>query len=186
MGTVTTVQQPVGILDNIKMGTVRTILAHPYPYPHQHSQHAIIAVFVGCLFFISSDNMHTLIQKLDKNFKWWSMYACLLGFFYFFSSPFVGKTIKASYSNFSRWYISWILVAALYHLPSLQSMGLDMRMNLSLFLTIYFSSISFLLVFHLIFLALSYIGLVSREARRRPEILTILQNCTPLWKSCFK
>ena len=74
MGTVTTVQQPVGILDNINMDTVRTILAHPYPYPHQHSQHAIIAVFVGCLFFISSDNMHTLIQKLDKNFKWWSIY----------------------------------------------------------------------------------------------------------------
>ncbi|PWA41881.1 calcineurin-like metallo-phosphoesterase superfamily protein [Artemisia annua] len=184
MGTVTTVQQPVGILDNINMDTVRTILAHPYPYPHQHSQHAIIAVFVGCLFFISSDNMHTLIQKLDKNFKWWSMYACLLGFFYFFSSPFVGKTIKPSYSNFSRWYISWILVAALYHLPSLQSMGLDMRMNLSLFLTIYFSSISFLLVFHLIFLALSYIGVVSREARRRPEILTILQNCTVLSLAC--
>nr|GEU78523.1 putative metallo-dependent phosphatase-like protein [Tanacetum cinerariifolium] len=182
MGTVTTVQQPVGILDNINMETVRTILTHPYP--HQHSQHAIIAVLVGCLFFISSDNMHTLIQKLDKNFKWWSMYACLLGFFYFFSSPFVGKTIKPSYSNFSRWYISWILVAALYHLPSFQSMGLDMRMNLSLFLTIYISSISFLLVFHLIFLALSYIGVVSREARRRPEILTILQNCTVLSLAC--
>ena len=91
-----------GLLD-INMQKVRTILTHTYPYPHEHSRHAIIAVVIGCLFFISSDNMHTLIQKLDNNIKWWSMYACLLGFFYFFSSPFVGKTIKPSYSNFSRW-----------------------------------------------------------------------------------
>ena len=96
-------KQSVGLLETLKMERVRTILTHRYPYPHEHSRHAIIAVVVGCLFFISSDNMHTLIQKLDNNIKWWSMYACLLGFFYFFSSPFIGKTIKPSYSNFSRW-----------------------------------------------------------------------------------
>ena len=95
--------QSVGLLDTLRMERVRTILTHTYPYPHEHSRHAVIAVFVGCLFFISSDNMHTLIQKLDNNIKWWSMYGCLLGFFYFFSSPFLGKTIKPSYSNFSRW-----------------------------------------------------------------------------------
>ena len=52
-----------------------------------------------------------------------------------------------------------------------------MRMNLSLFLTIYLSSILCLLVFHIIFLGLWYVGLVSRVAGRRPEISTILQNC---------
>ncbi|KAH7848647.1 hypothetical protein Vadar_005588 [Vaccinium darrowii] len=176
--------QSVGLLDTLKMERVRTIFTHTYPYPHEHSRHAIIAVVVGCLFFISSDNMHTLIQKLDSNIKWWSMYGCLLGFFYFFSSPFLGKTIKPSYSNFSRWYIAWILVAALYHLPSFQSMGLDMRMNLSLFLTIYLSSILFLLVFHVIFLGLWYVGLVARVAGKRPEILTILQNCAVLSIAC--
>ncbi|XP_058221028.1 uncharacterized protein LOC131331170 [Rhododendron vialii] len=176
--------QSAGLLDTLKMERVRTIFTHTYPYPHEHSRHAIIAVVVGCLFFISSDNMHTLIQKLDSNIKWWSMYGCLLGFFYFFSSPFLGKTIKPSYSNFSRWYIAWILVAAIYHLPSFQSMGVDMRMNLSLFLTIYLSSILFLLVFHVIFLGLWYIGLVARVAGKRPEILTILQNCAVLSIAC--
>ncbi|KAJ9567073.1 hypothetical protein OSB04_003039 [Centaurea solstitialis] len=167
------------------MEKVRTILTHTYPYPHEHSRHAIIAVVIGCLFFISSDNMHTLIQKLDNNIKWWSMYACLLGFFYFFSSPFVGKTIKPTrkFFKFAR-YIAWILVAAVYHLPSFQSMGVDMRMNLSLFLTIYISSIFVLIVFHLIFLGLWYIGLVSRVAGRRPEILTIVQNCAVLSVAC--
>ncbi|KAK4429041.1 hypothetical protein Salat_1204100 [Sesamum alatum] len=177
-------KQPVGLLDTLNMETVRTIFTHTYPYPHEHSRHAVIAVFIGCLFFISSDNMHTLIQKLDSNIKWWSMYACLLGFFYFFSSPFIGKTIKPSYSNFSRWYIAWILVAALYHLPSFQSMGVDLRMNLSLFLTIYVSSILFLLVFHIIFIGLWYIGLVARVAGRRPAILTILQNCAVISVAC--
>ncbi|XP_076902544.1 uncharacterized protein LOC143557324 [Bidens hawaiensis] len=166
------------------MEKVRTILTHTYPYPHEHSRHAFIAVAIGCLFFISSDNIHTLVHKLDNNVKWWSMYACLLGFFYFFSSPFVGKTIKPSYSNFSRWYIAWILVAAVYHLPSFQSMGVDMRMNLSLFLTIYISSIFVLIVFHLIFYGLWYVGLVSRVAGRRPEILTIVQNCAVLSVAC--
>ncbi|CAJ2675481.1 unnamed protein product [Trifolium pratense] len=173
-----------GLLDTLKMERVRTILTHTYPYPHEHSRHAIIAVAVGCLFFISSDNMHTLVEKLDNNIKWWSMYGCLFGFFYFFSSPFLVKTIKPSYSNFSRWYIAWILVAAVYHLPSFQSMGVDMRMNLSLFLTIYISSIVFLLVFHIIFYGLWYIGFVSRVAGKRPEILTILQNCAVLSVAC--
>ncbi|CAI9753463.1 unnamed protein product [Fraxinus pennsylvanica] len=177
-------KQPVGLLDTLNMEAVRTIFTHTYPYPHQHSRHAVIAVFVGCLFFISSDNMHTLIQKLDSNVKWWSMYACLLGFFYFFSSPFIGKTIKPSYSNFSRWYIAWILVAALYHLPSFQSMGVDMRMNLSLFLTIFVSSILFLLFFHVIFLCLWYVGLVARVAGKRPELLAILQNCAVISVAC--
>lgn len=100
---------------NKGMETVRTILQHPYPYPHEHSKHAVIAVVVGCFFFISSDNMHTLIHKLDNNLKWWSMYGCLLGFFYFFSSPFVGKTIQPSYSNFSRWYVLFLLLSRLYY-----------------------------------------------------------------------
>lgn len=91
------------LIESLKMERVRTILTHRYPYPHEHSRHFIIAVFVCWLFFISSDNMQTLIMKLDKNFKWWSMYACLIGFFYFFSSPFIRKTIKPNYSNFSRW-----------------------------------------------------------------------------------
>ncbi|MCL7034104.1 hypothetical protein MKW94_010031, partial [Papaver nudicaule] len=81
-------------------------------------------------------------------------------------------------------YIAWILIAALYHLPSFQSMGVDMRMNLSLFLTIYISSVCFLLVFHIIFLGLWYIGLVARVAGQRPEALTIMQNCTVLSIAC--
>ncbi|XP_058089774.1 uncharacterized protein LOC131236542 [Magnolia sinica] len=178
-------KQSIGpFLDSLKMERVRTILTHKYPYPHEHSRHAMTAVIVGCLFFISSDNMHTLIQKLDSNIKWWSMYACLLGFFYFFSSPFIRKTIKPSYSNFNRWYVTWIFVAALYHLPSFQSMGVDMRMNLSLFLTIYFASVLFLLLFHIIFLGLWYFGLVARVAGKRPEILTIIQNCAVLSMAC--
>ncbi|XP_008811243.1 uncharacterized protein LOC103722455 [Phoenix dactylifera] len=178
-------KQSVGpFFDTLKMERVRTILTHTYPYPHEHSRHAMTAVIVGCLFFISSDNMHTLIQKLDKNIKWWSMYICLIGFFYFFSSPFIRKTIKPSYSNFSRWYVAWIFVAASYHLPSFLSMGVDLRMNLSLFITIYISSVLFLTVFHVIFLGLWYVGLVSRLAKKRPEILTIIQNCAVISVAC--
>ncbi|XP_076912626.1 uncharacterized protein LOC143570994 [Bidens hawaiensis] len=166
------------------METVPNNLTGRYAYPHEHSRHACIAVAKSSLFFISWDNMHTLIQKLDKNIKWWSIYICLFGFFYFFSSPFLGRKIRPSYSNFSKWNILWLLVAALIHLPSFQSMGVDLRMNLSLFLTIFISSIFVLTVFHLLFLGLWYIRLVSHAAGRRPEILTVLQNCTVLSVAC--
>ncbi|KAF5792369.1 putative calcineurin-like phosphoesterase domain, ApaH type, metallo-dependent phosphatase [Helianthus annuus] len=153
-------------------------------YPHNHSRHAVIMVVVGCLFFISSDSIYTLIQKLDNNMKWWLMTTCLVGFFYIFASPFWGKTITPNYSNFSIWYIICLLVAALYHLPNFQPMGVDMRMNLSLFFTTFISSIFILTVFHLIFLGLWYIRLVSPAAGRRPKILTILQNCTVISIAC--
>uniref|UniRef100_A0ACD5U914 Uncharacterized protein n=2 Tax=Avena sativa TaxID=4498 RepID=A0ACD5U914_AVESA len=172
------------LLGTLKMERVRTILTHTYPYPHEHSRHIMTAVIIGCLFFISSNNMHTLIHKLDSNIKWWSMYVCLIGFFYFFSSPFLGRTIQPSYSNFNRWYVAWICFASLYHLPSFQSMGVDMRMNLSLFLTIYFSSVLFIIAFHIIFIGLWYVGLVARMAGTRPGIWTIVQNCTVISIAC--
>ena len=114
-----------------------------------------------------------------KLFKLQSMVS-ISSFHYVFLKylTFISVFIKFLILFFSFRYIAWILVAALYHLPNFQSMGLDLRMNLSLFLTIYISSIVFLVVFHIIFLALWYVGLVSRVAGRRPEILTILQNCT--------
>lgn len=113
---------PRSLLGTLKMGRVRTILTHTYPYPHEHSRHIMTAVIIACLFFISSDNMHTLIHKLDNNIKWWSMYVCLIGFFYFFSSPFLGRTIQPSYSNFNRWYV---LGFRLLHNPVLNSLALS-------------------------------------------------------------
>ncbi|EFJ24167.1 hypothetical protein SELMODRAFT_102099 [Selaginella moellendorffii] len=166
------------------MDRVKEILTHQYSYPHEHSRHAMLAVLAGCLFFISTDNFHTLIHRFDNNIKWWSIYAFLLGFFYFFSSPFLVRTIEPSYSNFNRWYVLWLLVAAVYHLPSFQSMGVDIRMNLSLFLTLFMASVLILVLFHISYLGLWYLGLVARLAGNRPEILTILQNSTVLSIAC--
>jgi hypothetical protein len=64
-------------------------------------------------------------------------------------------------------------------------MGVDMRMNLSLFLTIYFSSVLFIIAFHIIFIGLWYIGLVARLAGTRPGIWTIVQNCTVSVRKLF-
>jgi hypothetical protein len=50
-------------------------------------------------------------------------------------------------------------------------------MNLPLFLTIYISSLIFLMVFHIIFLGLWYLGFISRMIEKKPEMLTIIQNC---------
>lgn len=82
-------------------------------------------------------------------------------------------------------YITWILVAAVYHLPKLKSMGVDIRMSLSLGFNVFVTSVLFLLFFHIVFIGLWYIGLVSRVAGRRPAILTILQNCAVSHKITF-
>ncbi|CAM6089158.1 unnamed protein product [Calypogeia fissa] len=167
------------------MASMKNLLTNSYyEYPHEHSRHAVFAVLATSLFFISTDNMHTLVHNIDKNIKWWSIYGFLLGFFYFFSSPFLGRTIQPSYSNFSRWYVAWLLIAAVYHLPSFHTMGVDIRMNLSLFLTLFLASVLALLAFHFIFLGLWYIGLAARLAGRRPELPIILQNSTVLSIAC--
>jgi hypothetical protein len=62
-------------------------------------------------------------------------------------------------------------------IPSAQFSVNGLRMNLSIFLTIYISSITLLMVFHTIFLGLWYLGFVSRMAEKKPEMLTIIQNC---------
>lgn len=56
-------------------------------------------------------------------------------------------------------------------------MGVDIRMNLSMFLTIFISSVLFLTVFHIIFVGLWYVGIVAQVAGKKPEILAIFQNC---------
>lgn len=70
-------------------------------------------------------------------------------------------------------YVCWILVAAVYHLPSSQPMGVYIRMYLSVFLTFFASSILSLLVFHTIFDGLRLI--FSRKGGKWPDIWTILQ-----------
>ena len=71
-------------------------------------------------------------------------------------------------------YVSWLLVAAVYHLPSSHSVAMSMRMNLSLFLTTFASSILCLLAFHCIFKDIQYIFQCD-ETRQLPDIWTILQ-----------
>jgi hypothetical protein len=74
--------------------------------------------------------------------------------------------------------VLWLLIAGVYHFPSMQSMGVDIKMSLSLFLTLLLLSVLALLVFHITFLVLWYMGLVARFAGKQLEILTILQNST--------
>ncbi|KAJ0818778.1 putative calcineurin-like phosphoesterase domain, ApaH type, metallo-dependent phosphatase [Helianthus annuus] len=165
------------------MKTLLTYLKLIYPRPHEHSSYAIIAVALS-LVFVSPENMRTLTDKLDSYhmMKWWSISAVLLQFFYFFISPFVRKL---SYSNFVRWYVTWILAAALYHLPSFQSVGVDTRMNSSLFSTMFVSSLFVLIHLHLLYHGLRYglkdTGLVSGVAVRRSTISHVIQHCTLLW-----
>lgn len=58
-------------------------------------------------------------------------------------------------------------------------------MSLSLGFNVFVTSVLFLLFFHIVFIGLWYIGLVSRVAGRRPAILTILQNCAVSPKIIF-
>ncbi|KAG7941536.1 hypothetical protein I3843_16G050000 [Carya illinoinensis] len=149
-----------------KMATTDT-----YPYqPDQLSHHAVVVAFLSCLFFIPFEIMSALNDH-DKDIVWWSMHVCLIGFFYFFRQTLIAEP---SYSNFNKWYFSWLFVAAVYHYPSTHWMVAFMRMNLSLFLTTFASSILCLLVFHSIFDGFCYI-LSRTEIQKWPDIRIILQ-----------
>ncbi|KAF5444984.1 hypothetical protein F2P56_034075 [Juglans regia] len=146
-----------------------------YLYLPELSHHAVVVAFLSSVVFISLDNINSILND-DENIHhvWWSLHLCLFGFFYFFmqpwvqffSQPLIGKP---SYASFNMWYISWLLIATVDH-----SMGESMRMNLSLFLTIFALSILCLLLFHTIFYGFHY--MFSREVRKWPEIYwTMLQ-----------
>ncbi|KAL0017342.1 hypothetical protein SO802_004411 [Lithocarpus litseifolius] len=144
------------------------ILNDTFPYQPELSRHAVVVATLSCMFFLFFDIMRTL--KDDNSIVWWSVHAGLLGFFYFFFQPLIGKP---TYSNLSKWYVFWLFVALVYHLPSSQSLAISIRMNLSLFLTIFIFSIVCLLVFHNIFILVEYI--FSCQNRKWPDIWTILQ-----------
>ncbi|XP_042966175.1 uncharacterized protein LOC122299793 [Carya illinoinensis] len=136
--------------------------------------HAVVVAFLSCVVFLSLGNMSTILNDDDNIHVWRSLHLCLFGFFYFFmhpwvqffSQPLIGKP---SYASFNKWYVSWLLIAAVDH-----SMGDSMRMNLSLFLTIFALSILCLLLFHTTFYGFRYT--FSREVRKWPEIYwTMLQ-----------
>ncbi|KAF3948021.1 hypothetical protein CMV_025929 [Castanea mollissima] len=160
-------------------------LKDTWPSQPELSRHAVMVALLSCALFFFFDIMHTLND--DNSIVWWSVHVCLFGFFYFFlqpwirffSQPLIGKP---SYSNFYKWYVSWLLVAAVYHLPSSQSVAMSMRMNLSLFLTTFASSIMFLLAFHYIYNCLQYI--ISCEARKWPDIWAILQFSAAVSIAC--
>jgi hypothetical protein len=80
------------------------------------------------------------------------------------------------YVNFACRYVAWLLIAALYHLPSFHSMGVDIRMNLSLFFTLFLASLLVLTLFHITFWGLWYLGLAAPPVGKRPALLTIIQN----------
>ncbi|KAG7941535.1 hypothetical protein I3843_16G049900 [Carya illinoinensis] len=132
-----------------------------YLYLPELSHHAVVVVFLSCFVFISLD-MSSILNDDDNNIHgWWSPHLCLVGFFYFFmhpwvhffSQPLIGKP---SYASFNKWYVSWLLITTVDH-----PMEESMRMNLSLFLTIFALSILCLLLFHTICYGFRYI--FSRE-----------------------
>ncbi|KAG7941527.1 hypothetical protein I3843_16G049300 [Carya illinoinensis] len=152
-------------------------------YLPELSHHAVVVAFLSCIVFISLGNMNSNLNDDDNIHVWRSLHLCLFGFFYFFmhpwvqffSQPLIGKP---SYASFNKWYVSWLLIAAVDH-----SMGESMRMNLSLFLTIFALSILCLLLFHTTFYGFRYI--FSREVRKWPEIYwTMLQLSAAVSIAC--
>ncbi|XP_042965403.1 uncharacterized protein LOC122299302 isoform X2 [Carya illinoinensis] len=152
-------------------------------YLPELSHHAVVVAFLSCIVFISLGNMNSNLNDDDNIHVWRSLHVYLFGFFYFFmhpwvqffSQPLIGKP---SYASFNKWYVSWLLIAAVDH-----SMGESMRMNLSLFLTIFALSNLCLLLFHTTFYGFRYI--FSREVRKWPEIhWTMLQLSAAVSIAC--
>ncbi len=111
MGWVTDIMKKVRTGFREAFKTVNSIITDTRPYQPKFSRHAVVVALLSCLFFISFDIMRTLND--DNSILWWSMHACLLGFFYFFIHPWVPFSIFSffselliggpSYSNFSKW-----------------------------------------------------------------------------------
>lgn len=118
--------------------------------------YAMVVVVIALLMV---DGVNEALQQTE-NLKWFLIYFSVLVVFYIFSSPFQNHADDGppSYFSISTLYITWLLFAALYHLPPLQQLGIDVKVSIPLYLTIYVVALVVLVAFHLVYIGVGFVS----------------------------
>lgn len=115
--------------------------------PLGHTQNAVYLTTIfalGCIFY---DSTQGIIQRFSLNKKWFYLYGAMCAFAYLYTRPLIRRRFGSASRGYINWttiYAVWLCAAVFYHLPSLDTLGLDVKADLSMFITVFLGSIAVL------------------------------------------
>ncbi|KAK9835056.1 hypothetical protein WJX81_007542 [Elliptochloris bilobata] len=159
-------------------------------FNHTHISVYLVGTFaVACVLY---DSTQGVLQRYALNKKWYYLYGATCFFAYLYIRPLIRRGLgsaSAGYINFYAVYIGWLCSAVFLHLPSFQALGIDIRTDLSVLLTIFLLSLLVLGALHACHLLAVGVGAAApggaRGAAGRKEALSlILLNSMSLSVAC--
>jgi hypothetical protein len=109
----------------------------------------LTSLFALCC--IGYDSTHDIIQRSHINKKWFYLSGATCLFAYLYLRPLIRRGLGSAsrgYINYSAVYICWLLMAVFYHLPSLESMGINIKADVSMWLACFMGSLCTLGALH--------------------------------------
>ncbi|KAF5843712.1 hypothetical protein DUNSADRAFT_8227 [Dunaliella salina] len=119
-------------------------LPEPGYFEHTHLGCYICATLTGLACCVGSYNNQGTWLKIQSARGYWVLTALLATFAYLYVRPFIRFGIGSAsrgYINFTSLYIVWLIGAVFYHLPSLESMGVNIKADVSLMIVISLGSL---------------------------------------------
>ncbi|GMH37404.1 hypothetical protein BSKO_05277 [Bryopsis sp. KO-2023] len=111
------------------------------PFEHTH----LGVYFVGgiSILCLSYDSSKGIMETYHFNQQWYYLFGLLCLFAYLYVRPLIRRGIgsaSSGYINFYAVYIFWFVSAVFYHLPTLVELGMDVKADVSLLLSVFLST----------------------------------------------
>lgn len=121
-------------------------------FSHTRNSVYLSALFALCC--VGYDSTHDIIQRSHINKKWFYLFGATCLFAYLYVRPLIRRrlgSVSSGYINYSTIYICWLLMAVFYHLPSLESMGINIKADVSMWLACFLGSLCTLGALHALY-----------------------------------
>ncbi len=117
------------------------------PTQFRHTQYAVYITGMATALAAGYDSCQGIVQKYHINKKWFYLYGFLMLFAYLYVRPLIRKRLGSASSAYINWnavYAMWLCAAVFYHMPSFESLGFDIKADVSIILTIFLMSCALL------------------------------------------
>lgn len=103
-----------------------------------HSQIATVGILGASLGALLYDQYHLIYEKYHITKKWLNLCGMLCLFVWLYLRPLIRRRLGSASGGYINWnsiYVLWLTSAFIYHLPSLESMGVDIKADISMLLS---------------------------------------------------
>jgi hypothetical protein len=162
------------------------------PLSFRHSQYAFYCTALcGAAVFLY-DSTQSIVLKYHITKKWLNLCGAMMLFAWLYVRPLIRRRLGSAsggYINWSSIYVLWLCAAVFYHFPSLESMGVDVKADISMLLLCFLLSaivIGALSALHSAAVALRVLSprLLRRAGGARRAFTTAFLNSFSLAAAC--